>query len=987
MHRSHFALLILSVALCAVSPLQAIQPVEEYAHSDLLLPNSPDAITRTIGQGFAQTPATANEQLEALARRVGGSWRALAWNPVTLTPRLVTGSGVDLGASVTDDVSAERLARRFMELTGHLGDVRADQLALRRTKHGLGKWAVHFTQQMGEFPVIGSRYVVAMTDGGRVVAFGGDLWPRMQMPAHPTLARDAAIAGTHRLLVERGLAPTTRGPWDETTLRQVGILPISATEGRMIYRLEAFYREPLAAWQVDIDAVSGEVLQIQNVLRAIDFSGTISAQVDDPSFCFVQEDFFSKLHTAEVLHVGADTTDENGDYFIPFAGTEAETLHIEMLGPYFNVNNDQGEDALYEELVLPGAGLDLFWDETNSRRDERDVFYHANLAHEFIKWLDPSWTDLDFEMPAIVNISSVCNAYYYMGTINFFHEDLEVGCANTGTIGDIIHHEYGHGITDYMYGENDPPDDLHEANSDVIGNYLTNDSQMGRGFYLDCEAGIRDSDNDLRYPDDLTGQGHHDGQILAGFHWDIRTNLIARLGEEAGHQHAAQIWHFARALGLPVNQPEQVWWTFIADDDDGNLDSGTPNWIDICPAAQRHGFTCPEAFENVVIHHMPYVYAASPGGAEIMLEAEIYSLDCAVNPDSLLIYYRGMGAMTFEIALMEPTGEENVYAGNLPGYPVGTWIQYYIFAADEEQNTLTDPRQAPAELNQFMVVSVYESFEAEHDWTVGAPGDNATQGIWEWCDPVGIVLGPYDLQPEDDTTPEPGHLCWITEQYDGGYPWFSDADGQTTLQSPIYDLTGADYFFVRFQRWFQTTGTGDGIMEVDVTEDGGDRWITIDHVAGNDPDAAWQEIQADLTDLITSLDQVQFRVVMYGLPNPSIEDGGIDDFTIIAGMGMSGIENGETAARLHLSLETRNLASGPITIHYSLAQAGAVNLSVHDLNGRLVRRLVQGSSTAGEHAITWDGRDGIGAQVGSGVYFIRLNAPTGGRSRRLIMAR
>lgn len=985
MHRFIIALTLFTVAPCAIHPPQAIQPVDSYAEADLLIPNGPDDIARAIALGDDSAPADAGERLATLRRRIGGSWRVLAWNPVTLTPRLVTGSGVDLGIAVTDAETAEQLARRFAARTNHLGRLGPEQLVMRRAQEGLGKWAVHFTQQLAEYPVFGSRYVVAMTSGGRIVAFGGDLWPDLQMPARPTLRRAAAIENVHRYLAERGLAPTIRSPYDEIIIRQVGILPLSATEGRMCYRLEAFYQEPLGAWQVDLDAVTGELLQIQSVLRSIDFSGTISSQADDPSFCFPPENFPSHLHTVEVLHVGADTTDENGDYMIPFAGTEAETLHIEMLGPYFDINNDQGEDALYEELVLPGTGLDFHWDDSNSRQDERDVFFQANRAHEFIKWIDPSWTDLDFAMPANVNLNSVCNAYYYQGTINFYNESIQAGCANTGTIGDIIHHEYCHGVTDYLYGENDPPADVHEANSDVIGNYLTDESQMGRGFYLDCETGIRDSDNDLRYPDDLTGEGHHDGQILAGFHWDVRQNLMVTHGEEAGHARAAQIWHFSRALGLPVNQPEQVWWTFIADDDDGNLDSGTPNWVDICPAAQHHGFTCPEVFEDVVIHHMPLVYAASPGGGEITLEAEIYSLAGAINPDSLLVYYRGIGGEPFEVALMEPTGAENTYAANLPGYPVGTWMQYYIFAADELHHTLTDPRQAPEELNQFMVVSVYEPFEEEHAWTVGAPGDNATQGIWEWCDPVGIILGPYELQPEDDTTPEPGHMCWITQQFDGGYPWFSDADGQTTLLSPVYDVSGADYFFVRFQRWFQTTGTGNGMMDVDVTQDGVE-WITIDHVEGNDPEAAWREIQVDLSDQITALDQVQFRVVMYGLPNPSIEDGGIDDFTIIAGAGMSGIASEDPAPRLALSLDARSFTSGPLTIHYTLAQAGTVNLAVHDVSGRLVRRLVQGTATAGEHTITWNGRDRQGALVGTGVYFVRLNAPSGGRSRRLIVA-
>lgn len=56
------------------------------------------------------------------------------------------------------------------------------------------------------------------------------------------------------------------------------------------------------------------------------------------------------------------------------------------------------------------------------------------------------------------------------------------------------------------------------------------------------------------------------------------------------------------------------------------------------------------------------------------------------------------------------------------------------------------------------------------------------------------------------------------------------------------------------------------------------------------------------------------------------------------------------------------------------AAAQALTLTVHDLNGRLVRTLSQGRLPAGRHAVSWDGRDERGAQVASGLYLLRLEA-------------
>jgi flagellar hook assembly protein FlgD len=49
-----------------------------------------------------------------------------------------------------------------------------------------------------------------------------------------------------------------------------------------------------------------------------------------------------------------------------------------------------------------------------------------------------------------------------------------------------------------------------------------------------------------------------------------------------------------------------------------------------------------------------------------------------------------------------------------------------------------------------------------------------------------------------------------------------------------------------------------------------------------------------------------------------------------------------------------------------------VDVSVYDVRGRVVRVLHNGPLMRGRHTLRWDGRDGDGAPVSSGVYFVRL---------------
>jgi hypothetical protein len=59
-------------------------------------------------------------------------------------------------------------------------------------------------------------------------------------------------------------------------------------------------------------------------------------------------------------------------------------------------------------------------------------------------------------------------------------------------------------------------------------------------------------------------------------------------------------------------------------------------------------------------------------------------------------------------------------------------------------------------------------------------------------------------------------------------------------------------------------------------------------------------------------------------------------------------------------------------ISYQLSANNDVNLSIFNMNGQLVRTLVQGRQAAGGYQVEWDGLDDSGLPVSSGVYLCRL---------------
>ncbi len=74
-------------------------------------------------------------------------------------------------------------------------------------------------------------------------------------------------------------------------------------------------------------------------------------------------------------------------------------------------------------------------------------------------------------------------------------------------------------------------------------------------------------------------------------------------------------------------------------------------------------------------------------------------------------------------------------------------------------------------------------------------------------------------------------------------------------------------------------------------------------------------------------------------------------------------------------------------IEYELAERAEVRLEIYNVLGQRVRTLVQGVQTTGAYHVTWDGKDGRGNMMSSGVYLCRLKAGKFVAVRKLVVSR
>ncbi len=81
-----------------------------------------------------------------------------------------------------------------------------------------------------------------------------------------------------------------------------------------------------------------------------------------------------------------------------------------------------------------------------------------------------------------------------------------------------------------------------------------------------------------------------------------------------------------------------------------------------------------------------------------------------------------------------------------------------------------------------------------------------------------------------------------------------------------------------------------------------------------------------------------------------------------------------------------NPSPGRVTIAFTIAERGVATLTVLDVAGRHVSRLVSGDQTPGTYQAAWDGT-AEGRSLPAGLYFARLSAAGNTSVRRLVLAR
>ncbi len=738
--------------------------------------------------------------LKQFRDQTGADWRAI-FDLESQMPIVLFGSGAVVATSTASDEHLAAVAAGLVEQhTAVLGLPAANWVGLQVTERGrLRLYA--FVQQFNGIPVRGSRlqlsffrrnahWVWVRLDGRGVVDIAVDP-ASINTETAERIVRDAI--GRDADITPVGTEYVPGGRLADTQLR-------GAQRGRLVHSFEARTTNPAAHYIACVDAHDGEIRSLYDTTCYLDLIGDVSGFgspalfPDVPAHLPVQLPLAGMTVTA--AGIGSTLTDDNGSFTIPHTGTNPVDVTFSLSGPFVELFNSAGPVFVSANTLQPGSPASItFASTTQEEVAQINGFVHTNIAHAFVKSLDPLNTALDFPIPCVTNSGTSCNAFYLDGEIHFAVAASD--CVNT-CYSTIVYHEYGHALLDQMYGFD--PGAYHEGMADAFTALLIDDPNIGLEF--ESGAVLRNVDTmDRTYPEHVTGESHDAGLIIGGAFWDTLVALDSELGHAAALELTRRLWLDHMMFQTGVITPLLTIDVLTIDDDDGNLLNGTPHYDAIAAGFGAHGLDAPnlefftfqlDPASDTVDEMGPYaitIDVASTTSTPLDSVSLLYSL--ATAPDVWI---------TIPAVEATPSTDPTVgsFAASIPGQPSPACVRYYIVATDTLGRDTQYPISAPEAPLSFFVGTI----DTIHFDDVGTDdagvSHSAVTGQDDWQRGVPNVQG---NNPWDPLEPFSAPNVWGNDLNNFGWNGDYPDNTQSFLSLPPIDCSDASGVKLRYHRW------------------------------------------------------------------------------------------------------------------------------------------------------------------------------------------
>jgi hypothetical protein len=735
------------------------------------------------------------------------------------------------------------------------------------------KYCASFRQVIRGVPVVSGSVHVLMDLEGRALSIESSAVPGPELARTPPV-RAAASAGSEALRAFSRIAGS------EGTISGSARLVLDQVFDNGGLRATL-------AWEVDVFGAGTDGIPRGLRLRIADADLSLTSREELVHSCDVTGTVFvlttpgtlpdtaaNPTVQAPIAHVqvtsaqGSAVTDINGNFNI--AGASAPlAVSVGFEGPFTTSTNAQAplyslqtnlNSSSGNSIVMNSPAQPLYTAEANSMT-------WIGRLRDYVRAVNPSDATADFDALSNLNLAQTCNAYYAGSSVNFFAAGG--GCVNTA-YSTVIAHEMGHWLN-VRYNSGNGGDGFGEGNADNWATYLTDQPVVGDGFFGNGSI-IRTGLNTRPFCGDTAGgcygEVHADGEVLLGALWKVRSRLKAALGSSAG-QAAADVFFNSWMNAFDDSQIKTIIRThwLVLDDDDGDINNGTPHLAVINQGFVDQGFptfvplpvslTGVTQLQNTTDEIGPYL---------VFAHATANTSPPLLQPE---LFWRVDGG-NFNTIPMSALGG-NQFVAAIPGHSSPAKIEYYVRASDSQGAASIVPSGAPTTLLRFVVGDerIYFSDLFDTPFTNWQTGSNGGPDDWQYQSPVGLA--------GDPSAPRTGLKCWGTDLGAPPFDGFYSPNVSCWIESPPIDLGNCPRPRLRFQRWLTVESALHDQARILVNG----QLLWQNSPAADQVDLGWTEVEYDMTSLAAGNANTKIRFEL--ISDGQVQRGGwnVDDIQIV----------------------------------------------------------------------------------------------------------
>ncbi|MBM4166332.1 MAG: T9SS type A sorting domain-containing protein [Ignavibacteria bacterium] len=600
--------------------------------------------------------------------------------------------------------TAVEIARQFLSENSGMFQMQRNlsDLISVRLQENFGISHVSFFQSVHTVPVFRSDVVVSINHQNVVTFVSNNYKPNLDVETNPSLFPEDAylIAKEHLHIIGKIISE----PKTELMIYAEDETPI------LSYRVSIFAEKPLGDWEVFVNATNG----------------TIVSSRDNAIYEKSQHHSVQKKATGSGYIWNPDPLTSSGQYYgtpgyVDPSGNDADTPELNAQRKLVTLQDITFTGSVYK-LEGPHCKLLDFESPTETfpmpAHPDSFQFLRSQQGFEDVMvyfWIDSSQRyiqSLGFD--SIQNLPIECDPHGLSGADNSHYIPSTnrlawgEGGSDDGEDLDVIWHEYGHAIhngTRPGWGGNEAGH-LGEGFGDYwAGSYsrAINDTfNISRDKVFTWDAGFTSS--------------------LSGTFWAGRTLIDTRPYPAGG------------VGGWQVHDAGQIWssvllliWKDIGREVTDKLVLKSHYYLSTSPTMRQNAQAVIQADRDLyggvhlqqIVNRFgsrnfvnPAEYIPQVNHTKLVDTEDLngpYTIKAIVLPgvsplaqSSLKVFYGRTTSFTDSVQLL-PTGNQNEYAGDIPGNGISATYRYYIIVKDSSGASATSPANAPIQFHQFYV--------------------------------------------------------------------------------------------------------------------------------------------------------------------------------------------------------------------------------------------------------------------------------------------